>query len=167
MQFERSSLPKERDFLLFSDCLVWLANLDRNDHELAERWDWLGGGGAASAGKGLPNGRPEMSRSRSRSEAELGSLRDRVRNSYARSPSRQGHAVASPSKMKKRQASSGTSDERWWYKGRAELVDLDIVVNPPTELGENTRFELLSPEMSFAVYACEWFALAPPWTGID
>ncbi|TFY82429.1 hypothetical protein EWM64_g1588 [Hericium alpestre] len=31
LQLERASLPKEREFLLFSDCLLWLANLDRGD----------------------------------------------------------------------------------------------------------------------------------------
>jgi len=58
-----------------------------------------------------------------------------------------------PSK-KRRQASGGAGEEKWWFKGRAELVDLEVVVSPPAEPGgEDTRFEVLSPEMSFAVYA--------------
>jgi FYVE/RhoGEF/PH domain-containing protein 5/6 len=70
-QLEGGSFPKERDFLLFSDCLLWIANLDKGDSEAAERWEW----------KGVKSGlspRPVMVRSRSRSEAELSALRSRV-----------------------------------------------------------------------------------------
>ncbi|KAI0066576.1 hypothetical protein BV25DRAFT_1849149 [Artomyces pyxidatus] len=164
LQFERGSLPKERDFLLFSDCLIWLVNLDRGENELAERWDWMSG----MVGKGRPaNGRPPMLRSRSRSEAELSAMRERIRETHHRpsSPNSPPPAMrSSPSawsnssavgatRMKKRQASSGAGEEKWWFKGRAELVDLEVVVTPPTELGEEMRFEVLSPEGSFAVYA--------------
>jgi hypothetical protein len=55
--------------------------------------------------------------------------------------------------MKKRQASHASCDERWWFKGKAELVDIEIVVTPPTEVGEECRLEVWSPEGSFAVYA--------------
>jgi hypothetical protein len=55
--------------------------------------------------------------------------------------------------MKKRQASHVNCDERWWFKGKAELVDMEIVVTPPTEVGEECRLEVWSPEGSFAVYA--------------
>jgi FYVE/RhoGEF/PH domain-containing protein 5/6 len=41
-QLEGGSFPKERDFLLFSDCLLWIANLDKGDSEAAERWEWKG-----------------------------------------------------------------------------------------------------------------------------
>ncbi|KAI0271436.1 hypothetical protein BC834DRAFT_859463 [Gloeopeniophorella convolvens] len=161
LQFERGSFPKERDFLLFSDCLLWIANLDKGDSEHAERWDWKGA-------KARPHSRPMMVRSRSRSEAELSALRNRVLANGARSgspPSQPaspirpsssvltGRNVVSPSQMKKRQASSGNGEEKWWFKGKAELLDLEIVVTPPTDVGEETRFEVWSPEGSFAVYA--------------
>ncbi|KAA1477233.1 hypothetical protein DENSPDRAFT_578152 [Dentipellis sp. KUC8613] len=161
LQFERSSLPKEREFLLFSDCLIWLANLDRGDGELAERWDWMAGGNAGGGaggggpnGKGRPHGRPQMLRSRSRSEAELSALSERMRNSSplpspSSPPSAKRSQARSPARPKKRQASSGTGEEKWWFKGKAELVDVEVVVSP----GEETRFEILSPEGSFAVYA--------------
>ncbi|KAI0042272.1 hypothetical protein FA95DRAFT_1500276 [Auriscalpium vulgare] len=166
LQFERGSFPKERDFLLFSDSLIWLANLDKGDNELAERWDYMAGVGM---GKGRPSGaRPPMLRSRSRSEAELSVMRNRLRDSPASrsavspiSPTspvsapamRPSASAASVLKMKKRQASSGAGEEKWWFKGRAELVDLEVVVTPAAEVGEETRFEILSPEGSFAVYA--------------
>lgn len=56
--------------------------------------------------------------------------------------------------MKTRQASSGNGEERWWFKGKADLVDLEIVVTP-SDVGEESRFEVWSPEGSFAVYAGE------------
>jgi hypothetical protein len=59
--------------------------------------------------------------------------------------------------MKKRQGSNASCDERWWFKGKAELVDLEIIVTPPTEVGEECRLEVWSPEGSFAVYAGESF----------
>jgi FYVE, RhoGEF and PH domain containing 5/6 len=157
LQLEGSSFPRERDFLLFSDCLIWLANLDKGDGELADRWDWISGGGGM--GKGRPAGQLGMLRSRSRSEAELSAVRERMRSSAFHAshirPStsnRLNGSIAAQSK-KKRQASGGTGEEKWWFKGRAELVDLEVVVSPPTEPGEDMRFEVLSPEMSFAVYA--------------
>ncbi|KAJ7813631.1 hypothetical protein B0H13DRAFT_2422676 [Mycena leptocephala] len=59
------------------------------------------------------------------------------------------------SRMKRsRHASSGTTEEgRWVCKGRVELVDLEVVVTPPREFGEERRFEVLSPEGSFVLYA--------------
>ncbi|SRR6266702_872533 len=158
LQFERGSYPKERDFLLFSDCLLWIANLDKGDSEPAEHWDWKGV-------KARPLPRPMMMRSRSRSEAELSALRSRavagtefLPTSQHVSPTRPtssalfGRSVISPTRMKIRQASSGNGEERWWFKGKADLVDLEIVVTP-SDVGEESRFEVWSPEGSFAVYA--------------
>lgn len=162
IQLERGSFPKERDFLLFSDCLLWIANLDKGDSEVSERWDW----------KGVKTGlspRIVMARSRSRSEAELSVVPNHAQAggsgdgcspiSQPASPSGPSpnvppsRSVMSPTKMKKRQASHASCDERWWFKGKAELVDIEIVVTPPTEVGEECRLEVWSPEGSFAVYA--------------
>jgi FYVE, RhoGEF and PH domain containing 5/6 len=162
LQLERGSFPKERDFLLFSDCLLWVANLDKGDSEPAERWDWKGA-------KARPSPRPTMARSLSRSEAESSALRSRAKTgdsgpgflptsqpalSTQPSPSSPtSRSIVNPTKMKKRQASSGNCEDRWLFKGKAELVDLEIVVTAPTEVGEESRFEVWSPEGSFAVYA--------------
>ncbi|KAI9513081.1 hypothetical protein F5148DRAFT_1158583 [Russula earlei] len=159
IQLDRGSFPKERDFLLFSDCLVWIANLGKGDSEVAERWGVKVG----------PSPRIMMVRSRSRSEAELSALRRNTQTSGVRhrflptsqptsptcpSPSApRNRSFISQGKRTKRHASSASCDERWWYKGKAELVDLEIVVTPPSEVGEDCRFEVWSPEGSFAVYA--------------
>ena len=48
----------------------------------------------------------------------------------------------------------GSTDERWVYKGRLDLVDVEVVVSSEWG-GEQRRFEVLSPEGSFALYAGE------------
>ena len=162
-QLEGGSFPKERDFLLFSDCILWIANLDKGDSEAAERWDWKGVKAGLSP-------RLMMMRSRSRSEAELSALRSPQAvqtggsgigsSSQPASPTRpspsapSSRGIASPTRItKKRQTSNASCDERWWFKGKAELVDLEVVVTPPTDVGEECRLEVWSPEGSFAVYA--------------
>jgi FYVE, RhoGEF and PH domain containing 5/6 len=159
IQLERGSFLKEHDFLLFSDCLLWIANLDKGDSEATERWD-------RQVLKAGLSSRIMMVRSRSRSEAELSALRSRAqaggsgdgcsqpvsptRSSPSAPPSRY---IVNPTRTKKRQASSTSCDERWWFKGKVELVDLEIVVTPSTEDREECRLEVWSPEGSFAVYA--------------
>lgn len=107
---ERSA-PDAREFLLFSDCLVWLAHVE--DH----RKEWV-------VEKGR---RPRLHRGRSRSETELPTV----------------------AKFKR----SISADERWSFKGKIELVDVEAVISPAgKDESEGTRFDILSPEISFAVY---------------
>lgn len=115
-QIERNA-PDVREFLLFSDCLIWLAGAE----------DGSGGGNGAEHRAW----RPKLQRGRSKSETEL--------------------------PMAKQTTSASTNtDERWSFKGRAELVDLEVVVSPAgRDQEDRTRFDVLSPEVSFAVYAGE------------
>ncbi len=46
-----------------------------------------------------------------------------------------------------------SNDETWIYKGRAELVDLEVVISSTHEEGEERRFEILSPHGSFVLYS--------------
>ncbi|KAI0033840.1 hypothetical protein K488DRAFT_12415, partial [Vararia minispora EC-137] len=122
-QSARGAPLRPRDFLLFSDCLLWLESADAAD------LDWPQPQNSPTKASRL---RPQMLRSRSRSEAELGQI-----------------AAQAQTRTSKRQASSGAGEERWTFKGKAALVDVDVVVPPADEL----RFDVLSPEESFAVYA--------------
>jgi hypothetical protein len=109
------SAPDAREFLLFSDCLVWLARADdRNEWSVADhRWK-----------------KPKLRRDRSKSETEL------------------------PTTSALAAERNGTREERWNFKGRVELVDLEVVVNPTTRDKTNhTRFDVLSPGVSFSIYA--------------
>ena len=56
---------------------------------------------------------------------------------------------------------SGAEDEKWWFRGRTDLMDLEVVVPHliGLESGEEGRFDILNPEMSFALYAGEWLHL--------
>ncbi|KAF7974139.1 hypothetical protein HWV62_13369 [Athelia sp. TMB] len=161
-QLERSNAPREREFLLFSDCLIWLAS--EGD---SEDWGWKEREKEDKKEKRMSMGfmgvgkRPPMARSRSKSEAELSSvLRFREHGSAdgvpgpRRLPMSNGNTSAptTPTKRKTRQGSNGEERERWVYKGKCDLVDLDVVV-PPAHEDSEWRCELLSPEVSFAVYA--------------
>jgi hypothetical protein len=42
-------------------------------------------------------------------------------------------------------------DDKWIYKGHADLVDIEVVVGSALE--DERRFEVLSPGGSFAVFA--------------
>lgn len=96
-----------------------------------------------------------MVRTRSKSEAELSMVRARDAMGD-RSPSRPKSSAKmpylhpAPSGIKR--MGSG-NDERWIYKGRAELVDLEVVISSTHEEGEERRFEILSPHGSFVLYS--------------
>lgn len=107
--------PDAREFLLFSDCLVWLARGDdRKEWNVAEH----------------RLRRSRLHRDRSKSETAL---------------------PTASTLMAERNRST---DERWSYKGKVDLVDLEVVVIPTgrDETGR-MRFDIMSPELSFAVYA--------------
>jgi FYVE/RhoGEF/PH domain-containing protein 5/6 len=101
-----------------------------------------------------------MIRTRSKSEAEISSLKDddlgSADSSLSVSPHKWDrrkshyHVVPPPPppNMVKRH---GSNDDKFVYKGRVELVDLEVVVG--SSLEDERRFEVLSPEGSFVVYA--------------
>lgn len=139
------STPKEREFLLFSDCLVWLSNADKpEDSEMIQRWEQLYRDRPHTS-EGL-----ELQRSRSKSDTDIPSPGGLRRNDSGRLKlPRLSHS----GQKKKRMSSSGT-EERWQYKGHIELVDLEVVIGAASEPKEELRFEILSPRKSFAVYTC-------------
>lgn len=184
IQVERSGTPLEREFLLFSDCMLWLAPAE----PLGQSWDWSwsgsGSGGSTNGvsqsshntpvGSKLSAGnRPPMTRSRSKSEAELSTLKAET-SGDGRTPSmnsgRETPSVpATPVKANRGKVLSTSPppppimpkrtysvDDKWVYKGRVELVDLQVIVGSALE--DERKFEILSPEGSFTVYAGEIFA---------
>ncbi|KAF8877905.1 hypothetical protein BD779DRAFT_1556237 [Infundibulicybe gibba] len=114
----------------------------------------LGGwGGGSNVGESpSPVSRPPMARTRSKSEAELHMLKAMMRSFWSIWPATAKKSYHPPSSAIKRNPSTGAED-RWVYKGRAELVDLEVIVAPHMELGDERRFEILSPEGSFVLYA--------------
>ena len=106
LQLENST-PKEREFLLFSDCLIWLSSADGD--LFSDKWSALTPSSSSVAGSSTA----DLPRSRTRSEE--GEV-IRKRQSLLQ-------LKLNGSPRKKRQASSGV-DDRWVYKGHVELVDL-------------------------------------------
>lgn len=140
---------------------MWLVAADG---EPAEKWEWAqrpGAGGRLAV-------RPAMVRKRSKSDAELPTLRSAAAAARAESSGGEGSPARTPvsagglprsksavpkhARIKKRVASSGQED-KWVYKGRVELVDVEVVISPSNEVGDERRLEVLSPEQSFALYA--------------
>lgn len=157
LQLEGAADPKEREFLLFSDCIIWLSAADGLDGQLSEKWEWNNREGNS----GYLAARPPMIRQRSKSDAALPTMRNTREIAQANRVSEGGNATASSSskksplpkaKKKKRSATSGVED-KWVFKGRAELVDVEVVPSSHREDGDDRRLEILSPEVSFAVYA--------------
>lgn len=129
-QLDHSSDLKERDFILFTDCIIWLAKESVTEGEWLHSKE-LGIGLFLNSGGGK---RPKFNRSRSKSENELPTL--------AKGPT-------SP----KKPTNLAHSEEKWTFKGKVDLVDVDVIVSPVREPGDETKIEILCPEVSFAVYA--------------
>ncbi len=179
-QVEKSGAPVEREFLLFSDCMIWLAAAE----PLGQSWDWSwsasgnsgnisSSGGVSQSTHNTPLGskiageRPSMTRSRSKSEAELPSLKadtpdghaeHKVQNSGSgedpvpitpvrASKVKYHNSPPPPPNMAKRRYSV---DDKWVYKGRIALVDVEVIVGSTLE--GDRKFEILSPEGSFVLY---------------
>lgn len=137
------SAPKEREFFLFSDCLLWLSNADKvsSGEFIAEKW------GRSSS----PPARPPMVRNRSKSDADLPRFTNNRSSSIL--PTSKSHF---PSGGRVRYPSNG-AEEKWIYKGHIEVVDIDVVVSPALETNQDHRLEILSPHASFALHACEYW----------
>lgn len=157
LQAERSSIPREREFLLFSDCLLWLAN-----EEVERAWNlgWsTGTAGDSNSSSPQTPVRPKLVRSRSKSEAEL--LKAQGDSQGVSAPPQRPHSTVIPPPMKKpsnppppvprRLPSAG--EEKWIFKGQVSLVDVEVIVVPPREEGDERKLEVLSPAGSFVLYA--------------
>lgn len=141
IQLDNSSVPKEREFLLFSDCLIWLAN----DRMIEAEWLRRGSDAAIAGGAfvrgGSPGKQPEFKRSRSKSENEVPD----VTRPY------QKQTPVSPKKANVEQYSG--YEEKWWFKGKVDLVDVEVVLSTLRERIDERRMDILNPEMSFTLYA--------------
>jgi FYVE/RhoGEF/PH domain-containing protein 5/6 len=181
LQVERSGTPVEREFLLFSDCMIWLAAAE----VLGQSWDWSwSGSGSAGSGAGVtqsnhntPVGskfsaeRPPMTRTRSKSDADVSAQQIEAQSLHSRDDSRSrdtgGNSLpVTPQRSSKSVLPSGSPppvpnmakrrysvDDKWTYKGRIELVDIQVIVGSALE--DERRFEILSPEGSFVLYASQ------------
>jgi FYVE/RhoGEF/PH domain-containing protein 5/6 len=181
---ERSGEGRQREFLLFSDCLLWLEseNATRVSVDITNN-----GRNTPANGNGVK--RPMVFRTRSKSEAELSALRARFAasapsgvssdlpssgaaprastraanittpTSSSPPPSPPGSAPANVLRQASSVPSSSqnSGEEKWVFKGKAELVDLEVVVVGGAGEAHERRFEILSPEGSFALYAGVYF----------
>ncbi|KAF8671178.1 Protein present in Fab1, YOTB, Vac1, and EEA1 [Rhizoctonia solani] len=183
----------ERELLLFSDCVVWLEReLEWGLVSASSAAGWAsaasGNKSGDSAGSGKPGGavrhsavgpiglgkpsqalkRPSMGRTRSKSEAELPTLKSQnmglgMTPETMRSTSGSSSAFVTRETPAKRESppkrpppkplttmeGSISSEERWRFRGVANLMDVEVVVSPRNAM----QIDFLSPEGSFALYA--------------
>lgn len=161
--------------------MIWLVAAE----VLGQSWDWSwSGSGSAGSGAGVtqsshntpvgskfPAERPPMTRTRSKSDADVSTQQTGVQSLRSRedSKSRDSGGDSLPvtpqkSSRPKSVLPSGSPppvpnmakrrysvDDKWTYKGRIELVDTQVIVGSALE--DERRFEILSPEGSFVLYA--------------
>ncbi|KAF8323738.1 hypothetical protein DL93DRAFT_9529 [Clavulina sp. PMI_390] len=181
IKVERGSDRRLRDLLLFSDCLIWISRGEREDWGIfgewalagletgqsvlrdsavldgdsdhAQRRQWesrvlrMGAGVGLGAPPPSAHGVRQTGRLRSRSDADAFPVTLR--------PSSSANLLSSPDPSLLRSQSNlkEDGDEKWWYRGRVELLDIDVVVEPIiSSPGEERMFEVMSPEGSFTVY---------------
>lgn len=172
MKVDRGSDRRVRDVLLFSDCLIWISRGgEREDWGVLGEWASVGLETGQSVlrdsvisdsrnsklklgvGYGMPASRSQgirqTGRIRSRSDADAFPV--------ALRPSSSANVFPPPDPSLLRPVSvSGdeNGEERWWYRGRVELLDIEVVISPIiSSPGEERMLEVLSPEGSFTLYA--------------
>jgi FYVE/RhoGEF/PH domain-containing protein 5/6 len=171
MKVDRGSDRRVRDILLFSDCLIWISRGgEREDWGVLGEWAGVGLETGQSVlrdstvlqprnsklkfgiGHGVPSSRSQgirqTGRIRSRSDADAFPV--------ALRPSSSANVFLHPDPALLRLASTPrdeNGEERWWYRGRVELLDIEVVVSPIiSSPGEERMLEVLSPEGSFTLY---------------
>ena len=53
------------------------------------------------------------------------------------------------------QLKSAESEKLWTFEGQINLIDLEVVMGHSQTATTGYRFDILSPEHSFALYVCE------------
>lgn len=148
-----------REFLLLSDCLIWLSKGSERE------WDW---GSRPMTSPGITGStepvafpfnkrRPEVDRHSPRPSPKPSrpSLGPRQRSkSDAELPSWRG--------SKDSAAAEPTGEEKWWYRGRCDLMDLEVVPSSNPAPGEDKRLDIFGPFESFALYTSTLFLLSIP-----
>ncbi|KAG8859458.1 hypothetical protein FRB91_007858 [Serendipita sp. 411] len=121
-----------REFFLFSDCLVWLSKGGERE-------------GAVTAEEF------QFKRSMITSPSVSSSITsDRRQGESGPTPLRRPSSTVFGSKISSSSTNLG-EDERWWFRGKVDLLDLDIVLPVPS-FGEEGKIEVHSPAMSFSIY---------------
>ena len=168
MKVDRGSDRRVRDLLLFSDCLVWISRGgEREDWGVLGEWASVGLETGHSVlrdsvileslntklklGHGVPtpqsHGIRQTGRIRSRSDA------DALPVVLRPSSSANVFLPPDPSLLRPVTAPRDENEERWWYRGKVELLDVEVVSPIISSPGEERMLEVLSPEGSFALYA--------------
>ena len=116
-----------REFFLFSDCLVWLSRGGEREGATTAEEEQLKQSIISS-----PSKASLAAISRGNSEFEPGLRR-------------------APSSAYGSKFPNSVEEEKWWFRGKINLLDLDIVL-PVAAFGDEGKMEVHSPQMSFSLF---------------
>ncbi|KIM31655.1 hypothetical protein M408DRAFT_327129 [Serendipita vermifera MAFF 305830] len=116
-----------REFFLFSDCFVWLSKGGEREGAVTAKEEQMRQSIVSS-----PSNASFAALKRGPSELEP--------------PLRRAPSSAYGSKFP-----TQVEEEKWWFRGKINLLDLDIVL-PVAAFGEEGKIEVHSPQMSFSLF---------------
>jgi FYVE, RhoGEF and PH domain containing 5/6 len=123
-----------REFILFSDCLVWLSKGGERESPMTPEEELFK--------------RSVIQLSSSPSSNALSRRTSEIENT---SP-RRGSSTASGAK-RPNSTHNQFEEQKWWFRGTIDLLDLDVVLPVPS-FGEDGKIEVHSPHLSFSIFCC-------------
>jgi hypothetical protein len=126
-----------REFFLFSDCLLWLSK---------------GGEREGAATTEEENFRQSIVASPSEHSFSAAARRQSESEPVIR------RAASSATTLKSLGMANQGTDEKWWFRGKIDLLNLDVVI-PPTSFEEPPGLDIHSPQMSFSLFCGEYALL--------
>ncbi|PVF98226.1 hypothetical protein CPB86DRAFT_758889 [Serendipita vermifera] len=121
-----------REFILFSDCLVWLSKGGERESPMTSEEEQF-----------------RQSVIQLSSSPSTNALSRRLSDVENVSP-RRGPSTASGPK-RPNSTHNQSEEQKWWFRGKIDLLDLDIVLPVPS-FGEEGKIEVHSPHLSFSLF---------------
>ncbi|KAG9002802.1 hypothetical protein FRB93_011404 [Tulasnella sp. JGI-2019a] len=135
-----------REFLLLSDCLIWLSKGGERE------WEW-GNSRTSTSSTGV---KPSSSNGLTPTQKAPGDQHSAPRTTRPpMGPRQRSKSDAEPPKPSEaiRELPEPSGEEKWIFRGTCDLMDIEVVTSTIPGPGEERRFDLFGPIESFAVYA--------------
>jgi hypothetical protein len=131
-----------REFFLFSDCLLWLSKGGEREGATTSEEEHFKQSMASSP---LSASFSAMGRRLSELDVNPG------KRPISRAPSSTPGSKL-PGSMQQ------SEEEKWWFRGRIDLLDMDISL-PVATFGGEGKIDVHSPQMSFSLFCGMWASL--------
>ncbi|KAG8876265.1 hypothetical protein FRB97_004307 [Tulasnella sp. 331] len=133
-----------REFLLLSDCLIWLSKGGERE------WEW-GSSRPSNTSAGMKASSPNVPPATP--EAQYGSPRNARPPMGPRQRSKSDAELPAQRSMTNSELPEPNGEEKWLFRGKYDLMDMEVITSTVPGPGEERRFDLFGPVESFAVYA--------------